>query len=133
MRLQRRLCGVYTVCFLIFLIPFNCKLVSFFFKSFKCSWFLAGISNSMKNPLKDCIQRLRLTLNLEWLYLRVSCRLYRSSLWVTLYMINFKRIKHKLFPLLETWQINKLNLSQDLCVKLGWFTTLDLNILSDIF
>ena len=33
MRLQRRLYGIYTVCFLIFTIPVNCKLVCFFAKS----------------------------------------------------------------------------------------------------
>ena len=33
MRLQRRLYRIYTVCFRLFTIPFNCKLVSNFAKS----------------------------------------------------------------------------------------------------
>ena len=33
MRLQRRLYGVYIVCFHIFTVPCNCKLVCFFVKS----------------------------------------------------------------------------------------------------
>ena len=35
MRLQRRHYGIYTVCFLIFIISCNCKLISFFAKFFK--------------------------------------------------------------------------------------------------
>ena len=47
MRLQKRLYGIFTVCFLIYMIPCNCKLVSFFAKS-------------LNKPLKD--RRLNLTL-----------------------------------------------------------------------
>ena len=36
MRIQRRLYGIYFVCFLVFMIPFNYKLLSFFVKTIDC-------------------------------------------------------------------------------------------------
>ena len=64
MRLQRQLYGFYTVIFLIVLVPWNCKLVSFFAKS-------------LNKPVKDFIQgrRPKLTLKLPYLkYVKSSLR-----------------------------------------------------------
>ena len=66
MRLQGRLYGIYTVRFLIFMIPCNSKLVSIFVKTFK-------------KPLKDYIQLFKAEDILQSHSLRVNpiiCFLY---------------------------------------------------------
>ena len=73
MRLQRRLYGIYTVCFLIFMIPCNCKLVFFFAKS------------SFKS-LDYYIQGRILNLSLESTNIKSVCSSLQSHpLWITLY------------------------------------------------
>ena len=57
MRLQRRLYGIYNVCFFIFMIPCNYKLLSFFIKS-------------LNKLFKDNIQGITPNLNLGSLYLQ---------------------------------------------------------------
>ena len=72
-RLQRRLYGIYTVCFLIFMIPCNCKLVFFFAKS------------SFKS-LDYYIQGRILNLSLESTNIKSVCSSLQSHpLWITLY------------------------------------------------
>ena len=71
MRLQRRLYGIYIVCFLIFMIPCNYKLLSFFV-----------------NSLNKSFKGRRLNFNLEKSYLTsFKPSLKSHSLWVTLYIV----------------------------------------------
>ena len=74
MTLQRRLYGIFTVCFIIFMISCNFKLVSFFDKS-------------LNKPLKDYLLGKRLNLT-EGSSYYISFRLFLQSrpLWVTLYV-----------------------------------------------
>ena len=57
MRLHRRLNGIYTLCFLMFITHCNTKLLSFFAKIFN-------------KPLTDFIHSIRLNLTLGWAYLK---------------------------------------------------------------
>ena len=61
MRPHRRLYGIDTVCFLIFMIPCSYELLSFFAKI-------------LNKPFKDYTQGRRLHINLGWSYLkRIKC------------------------------------------------------------
>ena len=74
LRLQRRLYGIYSVCFLIFTIPCIFKLISFYAKSFK-------------TPLKDSIKGRKLIQYWDLAYRKNFQSFFQCHpLWVTLYL-----------------------------------------------
>ena len=73
--------GIYTVCFLTFMIPCNCKLVSFFFKS-------------LNKPFKDHSKQTTI-INLEEIFSEFSDVFTCFSLMVTHVQDNSENVRSK--------------------------------------
>ena len=99
MRLHRRLYRMYTVCFLIFMIPCNCKLVYLLFKL-------------LNMYVKDSIQGIRLNLTLESSYLKS----FRSSLQSLMLLLLFLLLQ----PIIRSLDLFFFIKSKETC-SLLWF------------